>query len=787
MTARVVSHYAIERSLGAGGMGEVFLARDLALGRPVALKLLAGAVGPEALERFHREAEASARVQHPAIATFYEAGEDDGVAFLAMEYVPGETLRSRLTRGPLEHARALALADALLEGLTHAHAAGVLHRDIKPENVMVGEDGAAKLLDFGIARLLDGTATDGGSEDATAVALTEEGSVLGTLGYMSPEQLKAQPLDERSDLFSLAATLYEALSGRPAFPGRVPGERVAAILSGDGPPLDGAIPGDLAPVLRRALARDREARYGSAAAFLADLRSAASGEYVAALPDSLAVLDFQNLSGNPEDAWIGSGIAESVGADLAAVEGLTVLGRDAVVKARAALGAAAADSEPVALGHALVCRWVLAGAYQRAGQALRLTSRLTEVSTRAVVATEKVDGRIDDIFAIQDRLAQAVAERLRLTRGEGAAATPAPRKLAAYEAHARGRRFFFRLEKGGFDQARRLYEDAIAADPHYAPALGDLAAVHAMRYTFTTDPSELSLARGYAERAISADPDAGRARIWLAYAAWRQGHADEAVAHARRAAELEPGDPFGPYFAACALSAARRWNESIPLFQAAIAADDQHGWSWLGLGWAQLETGRPVEARWCLEKAVSIERLRSRHPTAGVGGYLGDFLRRESDLDGARARCLEALDALEQSDFMYRDSFRGVALCTLGRASLETGDGAAARAAFGQAASHLRGRPHGLGEGHLLVQALAGLARADAAPAHLDEALALFETRQTHNFDWLWLCTDDVSLLELSRAARACGRENQARELLDRARAFAGEEAVGSETRTGRV
>jgi tetratricopeptide (TPR) repeat protein len=242
-------------------------------------------------------------------------------------------------------------------------------------------------------------------------------------------------------------------------------------------------------------------------------------------------------------------------------------------------------------------------------------------------------------------------------------------------------------------------------------------------------------------------------------------------------------DPFPTYFAACAMSSHHRWTESIPLYRAAIEADDQHGWSWLGLGWAQLETGHPVEARWCLEKAVNIERLRSRHQTAGVAGYLGDYLRRRGDLDGARARCLEALDALERSDFMYRDSFRGVALCTLGRTALQQRDTPAAHAAYHQAASHLRGRPHGLGEGHLLVQALAGLARVGEDAGLLDEALELFEERRTHNFDWLWLCADDASLLDLSRAARACRRDAQADALLQRARAFAGEDAVGSETR----
>ncbi len=314
MIGRTLTHYLVERRLGAGGMGEVFLARDLALGRMAAIKVLSDSLTAEARARLLREAEACARLQHPAIATFFEAGEADGTAFLAMEFVAGETLRDRLRRGPLPFPQALSLTASLLEALVHAHAAGVLHRDIKPENVMVTGDNLGKLLDFGIAQLREG---EGASEAATEVALTAPGAVIGTLGYMSPEQLRGQPLDERSDLFSLGAVLYEALAGRPAFSGDTPADRIAAILAADVEPLraTGVAP-EAGVVLTRALARDPERRYPSAAAFLSDLRALGAGELTASLPDSVAILDFRNLSRDANDDWIGSGFAESLAADL---------------------------------------------------------------------------------------------------------------------------------------------------------------------------------------------------------------------------------------------------------------------------------------------------------------------------------------------------------------------------------------------------------------------------------------------------------------------------------------
>ena len=663
---------------------------------------------------------------------------------------------------------------SLLEALGHAHAAGILHRDLKPENVMLTSGSSAKLLDFGIAKLF---ASDADPEEATATALTAAGEIIGTVGYMSPEQLKGLPLDARTDLFSLGAVLYEALSGERAFPGRTAGERIAAILSKDPAPLTAtSLPPEMRAVLSRALAREPSQRYPSAASFLSDLRRATAGEFVSALPDTLAVMDFENLSRNPDDDWIGSGVAESVGAELARVPGLSVVAREKALKVRKALEGA---PDALDLGHALGCRWILSGSYQRVGPVLRMTSRLSEVATGRVVSSEKLDGKLEEIFRMQDRLASSTAAVLDLTL-PAAPAVPQARNLDAYESHARGRRLFHRLGKGTFEQARELFEEAISTDASHAPALSGLSAVHAMRFTFTTDPGELEKAADYARRAIAADDRLGEPHIWLGYALWRQWRIEEALLEEERAMELDPANPFGPYFAGWCRISSGHPAEALRLFQRAIEVDLQHGWSWLGVGFSHAELGQFSESRWSLEKAVALEKKLPQSPTIGVSGYLGECLRRMGDAAGARARCLEGLEAVEKSDHMYRDTFRAICLCVLGRAALDEADVAAARAAFAQAAAHLRGRPRALGGGHLLVQALAGLSRAGEPGEHFEEAMRLFEGRQGFNFSYLWICSDDVTLLELSRAAASLGRNDEAAALRSKAISSGSSEARGS-------
>lgn len=744
-----VSHYFIERLLGAGGMGAVYLARDLALGRHAAVKIVANTFELSLRLRLLREAEASARLQHPAIATFYESGETDAGAFIAMEYVRGRTLRARLAGGPMRIDEAVATASAVLEALNHAHGAGILHRDIKPENIMLSESGTPKLLDFGLARVALRP-----SDHPDTVTNITVGMIVGTFGYMPPEQLRGEPVDARSDLFSLGAVLYEMVAGRPAFPGTQATERIAAILGRDPAVLDG--PGMSAAfngIVARALAKDPAARYAGAPAMLSDLRALAAGERTVPLPQSLVVVDLRNLSGRQENDWIGSGIAESLTTDLSRVPGLTVVSREKVLRAARQLEEEEGAADALAIGRMLGCRWALSGSYQQLGATVRITTTLAEVTSGEIAAAEKLDGSADGIFDLQDRLATTVAASLDLRLP--AAAVPAERDVQAFELHARGRRLWQRLEKGTLEQAGELYRRATTIDPAYAPALSGLAALHAMRFTFTTDTADLQNAAEYARRAIAADPRLADPHIWLGYVLMRENRMDEALAEEQRACELGPDLAYAPYFAGCIEAFRGRSSNAVPLFQRTVALDALHGFAWTGLGMAHLGAGSVHEARWCVERAIALEGKPGAAVTAGASVFLGECLRVAGDLPASRQACLDGLEALERSDHMYRDSFRGVGLCVLGRTALEQHDVPAARVALHQVLAHINGRDRALGGGFLVVQAMAGLARAGEGDHWLRDAMRLFTARDRFNFSLMWTCTDDVTALELARAARA--------------------------------
>ncbi|HEX5042784.1 MAG TPA: protein kinase [Candidatus Polarisedimenticolaceae bacterium] len=734
LKSRRLSHYRIERRLGAGGMGEVWLAEDLALGRPAALKLLPQGFQPELRRRLLREAEASGRLQHPAIATFFESGEHEGIAFIAMEYVAGQSLRVRLAQGRFTEEDATVIASALLEALGHAHAAGVLHRDLKPENVLLSGARGVKLLDFGLARHL--IADQGLSH--THTALTEAGAVVGTFGYMAPEQLSGGAVDARTDLFALGAVLYEMLSGTPAFPGETVAARIAATLSREPEPIAGVGPG-LHAVLRRALARDPSDRYPDAVSFQRDLRDARSGVAVAALPDSLAILDFDLRSSDPADAWIGTGVAESLAADLGRLTGVKVLPRPRVQGARSAAGEGA---DPHRVGLLLGCRWIVSGSIQKLGDRLRLVAQLLEVGTGRVAASEKVDGALDDLFAMQDRL----AERLGTDFGEKGHApleAPVPR-LDAYACWAKGRGEWLRMAKGGFERAEEWFAAAVAAEPDYARAHVGLAMVHDMRFTFTTDPAELRRAEEHARRALAAAPEDPEAHVWLAYALWRQGDLRSAEELLARGAVLDPANGYPPYFLACIATEQARHADAVPLFQRAVANMPPFGFAWLGLANAHVATGALEEAAWCFERTLRLER-DGKHATAGAGGYYAELLRLRGALPEARAACLQALAFAEGSDHMYRDSFRALDLCTLARVALDQGDRDAAAAASHQAVLHVRGRPRTLGGGFWLCRAL-------ACQGAVEEAEQLLRERGSLDWSWLWGATGEEVRRDLARA-----------------------------------
>ena len=831
LVGRTVGHYRVEARLGAGGMGEVYLARDLALGRDAALKVLPPGFNPGLRARFLREALTAARLQHPKIATFFEAGKADGIEFLAMEYVPGRTLRERLREGPMSVGEALSVAAELLEALAHAHAAGILHRDIKPENVMLPGDGSARLLDLGLAKLQHGvgfetvvaraasmsaadvldrggtTSFDGGGsrfEEADEevprapapvpdgpATLTAAGSIVGTPGYMSPRQIRGEPVDAHTDLFAVGTVLYEMLTGRRAFDGETVRERFAATLAGLVSPLDGPEwPSGLEALLQRALAPDPERGYRSAAEFLVDLRGLGPAETPPTWGERLAVLDFSNQGDDPSDDWIGAGLGDSLSATLGRLDNLRVVHQARVPSTDPTPGPGVRNLDAAAVGLRLGCDVALSGESRRDGPALRVRARLTETAPGRILWEETFDSESGELFDLQDRIATATAAVLRCTPPSLSPRPASATRLEAYRYVVRGMRAWLRMDKGSLDEARELLEQAERLDPDYPLATAALAQIHAFRANIAFDAGIAETAVAYARRALAVDPELSEPRVWMGYALYIQGKSRQAHLVFREAERLDPRHTLAPYFSGVTLLALsrgeaeglhqdlygdrcigdlHRWRreEALTRLQRAIAVSPGDAGSWSMAALAHMELGHRREARWCYERAVELESPCTPRRVAAI--YLGECLRRCGDLDGARACCLEGLEAVERTDHLYRDSFRATGLCILGRTALDQGEPGSADAAFRQAILHLRGRPLTRAGGPLLVQALAGLARAGEGPEPLEEALDLFERRAGGRFDWGVLAGDDVTLFELARAASSLGREEQARDLMSRA------------------
>jgi serine/threonine-protein kinase len=481
-------------------MGEVYRAQDTRLGRDVAIKVLpeSFAADPDRLRRFEQEARSIAALNHPHICQLHDVGP----GYLVLEYVHGDVLR-----GPMAVDDALHVARQIAGALEAAHERGILHRDLKPGNVLVTRAPAsgettAKLLDFGIAKLMD--APEGGADDLTK---TTAGAVIGTAAYMSPEQAEGQPLDQRSDIFSFGTVLYEVLSGRPAFSGDSMARIVSAVLRDDPPPLD--VPPAVERIVRRCLAKhpaDRFQRMRELRSALDDLTTLSAAEQ-----PSIAVLPFENMSGDKENEYFSDGLAEEIINALTRVPGLKVIARTS------AFAFKGKHDDIRRIASALGVSKVLEGSVRKAGNRIRVTAQLIEPADGTHIWSERFDRELSDVFAMQDEIAAAITSALQVTLSGTSPNRRYQPGLPAYEQYLKALHLSDARTPQTLLQAREHFERAIALDPQFALAHAEFAHLYHVvgTYGMMAPLDAIPLMRRHTLRALEVDPALPEARAML--------------------------------------------------------------------------------------------------------------------------------------------------------------------------------------------------------------------------------------------------------------------------------
>jgi serine/threonine protein kinase len=684
--------YEILSPLGAGGMGEVYRAHDSKLDRHVAIKVLPESVAadPDKLERFEREAKAIAALSHPNILAIHDFGTHEGVSYAVMELLEGETLRGRVDAGPIHQKQAVDYGLQIAKGLSAAHEKGIVHRDLKPENLFVGRDGHVKILDFGLAKREAPVASDKETNAPTLSGRTEPGTVMGTVGYMSPEQVRGAPLDHRSDIFSFGAVLYEMLTGRRAFRRDTAVETMSAILKEEPPGLAGSASGvspALERVVRHCLEKSPEERFQSARDVAFALSEALSGSTAGALESgpekrirSLVVLPFENRSGDPAQEFFSDGMTDALIADLAQIAALRVISRTSAMRFK---GTHPALSQ---IANELGVDGVVEGSALRIGDRVRITVQLVDVASDRSLWAKSYDRGLSDILALQSEVARAIAEEIRIQvtpeertrlRSKGAV------NPAAHVAYLQGLFLWNRFTSESVKEAILRFEEALAFDPNYAVAHAGLADSYIMLANHHILPPRegYTLGRRAAERGLSLDGSLAELHTslgwihrlfdwdWAAserecrqtlelnpgYAFGRSRYAlllsglgrhEEAIAEAQRALELDPLNLLIHTVVGDALFYARRFDRSVATYRKCLELDPTFGAAHTDLARSLEHAGRTDEA---VEEFIRGVSGPDGLPRPSTG--LAILYARAGRQDDARAT-MEAVMALAQKQFV---------------------------------------------------------------------------------------------------------------------------------------
>jgi serine/threonine-protein kinase len=573
MSGRVVGHYELLDVLGKGGIGTVYKARDLKLERDVAVKFLSPAIAGEAPQkaRFIREAKAASVLDHPSICTIHEIGEsEDGQLFIVMAYCKGQSLRTRLESKPLSVGDAIDISGKVAVGLQHAHQRGIIHRDIKPSNIMVAENGTIKIVDFGLARF---------SHDDTL--LTHEGAILGTVAYMSPEQLQGSTVDHRTDIWSWGVMFFEMLCGRRPFEGSS-GIAIAEEVLHKQPPRPSSlrpVPGTLDELVLQAMQKDPGRRPQSAHALINQLqqhwsssRSAPAVKPPDSVLDSVAVLPFANV-GSTESDYFSDGLTEEIIDALSRLRWLRVVARTSAFEFKGKPQNVSTIARQLKVGA------IVEGSVRRSGDKLRVTSHLVNAEDGYCLWSHKFDCSARDIFDVQDEIAASIAQALK-SRVDDETATITARaqtaNLKAYELYLRGRHQWNMRSGEGLQNALHYFEAALQHDPKYAAAYSGIADYHiAVASWGLARPAEAwPKAKAAAVRALEQDPDLAEARASLGtISMWYDWEWKAAEREFLRAIALSPGHPNGHIQYNLLLVQTLRLSEAEDQIRTVLAAD----------------------------------------------------------------------------------------------------------------------------------------------------------------------------------------------------------------------
>jgi serine/threonine protein kinase/Tfp pilus assembly protein PilF len=657
-----LGQYEVLAPIGAGGMGEVFRARDPRLGRDVAIKVLPDGMArdPDRLARFQREARAVAALNHPHIVTIFSVEEANGTHFLTMELVEGHPL-DRLTRAnglPVE--QIVAIAGELADALAAAHDKGIVHRDLKPANIMITHDGRVKVLDFGLAKDVSGGAP--GDATRTSASDTQAGVVMGTPAYMSPEQISCRPLDHRTDIFSLGVVLHEMATGHQPFKADSSGELISAILRDHPAPVTDSrpdLPSDLARIIRRCLEKDPRHRVQTARDVANEFRdlvrqmpqpasAPAVTSRAASVADSgairaeqgfwVAVLPFKSTGANAEIATLADGLSEEIVTGLSRFSYLRVIARGSTLKYKDQ----ATDLRIV--GKELGARYLMEGSLRQAGAKLRLAMRLVDAVSGAHLWAENYERTFapESIFALQDDLVprivstvadgfgvlpHSISESLR-SKGED--------QLTPHEAVMRAFGYGERLEPAEHAQVRKILESAVRQAPDHSDAWAMLSQMYWAEHAFgfNAQPDPLGRALAAARHSVNAAPSNHLAHSALATTLFYQKERLAFRQEARRAVELNPMDGYTVGWIGLLIAYAGEWDEGCAQVESAMQLNPHHpGWYWFPLTCNAYRKGDYRNALSCVLRANLPGHFYTQMLTASIYGQLGQYKPARKSLD----------------------------------------------------------------------------------------------------------------------------------------------------------